>query len=361
MRVGPLITSVAVAALLYGVTIERSTLKAFATGIDPTEEAQAATVEDAPPVSVVAMQSEEQTVERGLVLTGQTEAARHVVVKSETTGRVISDPLRKGATLTEGDTMCRLDMGTREASLAEARARLSEAEANDRASSQLAERGFAAETTAIARRASLEAAMAAVEQAETELDRVIIRAPFSGILESDTAETGELLQPGSACGTILALDPMKLVGFVPENAVGRVSVGSAAGARLVTGQTVTGEVTFLSRSADETTRTFRVEVEVPNPDLMIRDGVTAEIFIALAGEKAHLLPQSVLTLDDDGRLGVRAAVDGRARFYPVEVVRDSAEGVWLTGLPPSLDVIIVGQDFVRDGRLINITFEEASQ
>ena len=74
---------------------------------------------------------------------------------------------------------------------------------------------------------------------------------------------------GDPCATILQLDPIKLVGFVPEADVGRVTVGAPAGARLVEGGTVSGKVTFVSRSADETTRTFRVEIEVPNADLAI--------------------------------------------------------------------------------------------
>ena len=158
--------------------------------------------------------------------------------------------------------------------------------------------------------------------AENELEKLEIHAPFAGILESDTAELGSLLQPGSLCGTIIQLDTIKLVGFVPETLVDRVEVGAAAGARLSSGREVVGEVTFISRSADPTTRTFRVDVEVPNTDLSIRDGQTAEIGIQADGEVAHLLPQSALTLDNQGQLGVRTVEDGRAGFAPVSVLRD---------------------------------------
>ncbi len=364
MRFLPLLTSLLVAVALYGLIMERDALRAFATG-EPTEpEEQVAAVADKianPPVSVVVEASEAKVVDRGLVLNGRTEAARIVEVKAETAGQVISDPLRKGETVAEGDIMCELDPGTRNATLAEAKARLEEAIANDRASSALVERGFTSETNAAATKAALEAARASVEQAEEELKRLNVRAPFSGILESDSAELGAYLQPGSSCATIISLDPIKLVGFVPEQSVNTLNVGTKAGARLITGDEVAGQVTFLSRSADQLTRTFRVEVEVPNPDLAMRDGVTAQIFIALEGEKAHLLPQSVLTLDDEGRIGVRAAVDGKARFMPVRIIRDDAKGVWVGGLPELVDVIVVGQDFVTDGRDLEVSYREAQQ
>ncbi len=114
----------------------------------------------------------------------------------------------------------------------------------------------------------------------------------------------------------------------------------------------------MSRSADEATRTFRVEVEVPNPDLSIRDGQTAEIAISGGGQAAHLLPGSALTLDDSGQLGLRLVVEGRAAFHPVTLLRDTAEGVWVAGLPEVADVIVVGQEFVTEGVAVDVTWRE---
>jgi multidrug efflux system membrane fusion protein len=122
---------------------------------------------------------------------------------------------------------------------------------------------------------------------------------------------------------------------------------------------VNGQVTFLSRSADPTTRTFRVEIEVPNPDLALRDGQTAEILIAAEGERAHLLPASALTLNDEGTLGIRVVGEASAvEFMPVTMLRDTPEGVWLAGLPDAVDVIVVGQEYVTQGVTVAPTFRE---
>jgi multidrug efflux system membrane fusion protein len=361
MRYAPILTALIVAAFMYVFIMERDWLNSFAgsAGAQETDTAQSEDVKVAAArngaVSVVAMRSKAQTISSGIVLRGRTEAARNVDVRAETTGLVISEPLPKGTVVQAGTTLCELDVGTKNAQLVTAKAVLAEAEANNKAAASLAERGFTAETTAIARVAQLESARAAVEQAEKELEKLTITAPFDGLLESDTAELGALLQPGSACAKIIDLNPIKIVGFVPERDVNRLTIGADAGARLVSGKEIFGQLTFVSRSADPLTRTFRVEVSLPNDDLAIRDGLTAEIFISLAGEKAHLLPQSVLTLNDEGRLGIRAAVDGVARFFEVELIRDSAEGVWLGGLDEQLDVIVVGQEFVVDGRAIDVS------
>ena len=120
-------------------------------------------------------------------------------------------------------------------------------------------------------------------------------------------------------------------------------------------------MTFLSRSGDETTRTFRLEVTVPNADLAVRDGQTADILVAAEGRVAHLLPQSALTLDDGGVLGLRAVTaDNKALFYPVTLLRDTIEGVWVTDLPDTLDVIVIGQEYVIDGVSVAPTFQEAN-
>ena len=208
----------------------------------------------------------------------------------------------------------------------------------------------------------IQSAEAGVAAADKEIERLEVLAPFAGLRETDTAELGALLQPGGLCATVIQLDPIKLVGFVPETDVDKVEVGAVAGARLATGREVLGKVTFLSRAADPNTRTFRVEIEVPNDDLSIRDGQTAEIGIQAESQAAHLIPASALTLDDDGVLGVRYVDNGSmAGFSPVTVLRDTVNGIFVSGLGEAADIIVVGQEFVTSGVPVKASFREASE
>jgi multidrug efflux system membrane fusion protein len=299
--------------------------------------------------SVIAIPSQAQSHTRVLTLRGRTEADRDVSLQAEIAGLIEGDPPRRGTLVSAGDVVCRLSAGERPAELAEARAGLIEAEAEVEAAERLVERGFTSQTETLKRRAALESARARMMRAELAMARLEIAAPFDGVLEDDAAERGTLLQPGGHCATIIAIDPVVLVGYAPEREVDALSVGQTATGRLVTGRTLEGVVRFVARTADPDTRTFRVEIAVPNPDLAIREGMTAEMEVALDAMEAHRLPQSALTLNREGALGVRVAEDGIARFYPVTVIDDAEDGMWVTGLPDRADVIVVGQEFVADG------------
>lgn len=416
MKPLPITIALLVSAFLYLMVFERTRLLDFAnpqpvdlaTARQPAEmgdkTAVAPASDPARRVTVVAINSVAQTVDSAVLLRGRTEAARQVNVMAETSGKVISTPLRKGAYIEAGQILCQLDPGTRQSRLLEAKARLTEAEArlpealarvtgaeaalteakiSENAARRLQQSGYASETRAAQAEAALQAALAGIESAkaavisakasgeaakasvaatEQDIENLTITAPFNGLLETDSAELGALLQPGALCATIIQLDPIKLVGFAPETEVDRVTVGAMAGARLATGREVVGRVTFLSRSADPKTRTFRVEVEVPNTGLAIRDGQTVEIIVASDGASAHLLPQSSLTLNNEGDLGVRFVGKGNiVGFAPVSILRDTVEGIWVTGLPDVIDVIVAGHEYVIKGVQVDVTYVEVSQ
>ena len=417
MRIVSLITAVAVVSILYVLVFERDVLRGFSDGENIEElandlgdgpelnsEVEIATSKPEKSkkvISVVVVESIAKTIDSAVVLRGETAAARLVEVRSETSGQVINEPLKKGATTSQGEVLCRLDPGTRQATLAdavaglaeararvpetqakldEAKARLAEAKINFNAANKLSEGGYASETRVASAEAAVRAAEASIASATAgfdstrskiqsaeasvaiankEIERISLTAPFDGILETDTAELGTLLQPGALCAKIIQLNPIKFVGFVPETELGRIIKGSTATAKLINGQEIQGTVTFVSRSADQTTRTFRVEIEADNADLSISKGQTAEISIASDGTQAHLLPQSALTLDDSGALGVRT-VDEQSQvlFFETDLIRDTMKGVWLKGLPEKTNVIVLGQEYVTDGVEVKQVFQE---
>lgn len=410
MRIFPIVAAVIASILVYLFIFERESLTGDEEASSATEDSAENGAETTEPsidpiaVRVVAVKSAAREIDSALVLRGQTEADREVELQSETSGLVISDPLRKGAFVKAGDVLCELDPATRQANLAESEARLaeartripeaearlkeaqaqlSEAQINNNASEKLSEGGYAsdvrlaqtraavssAEALVEAARSGVEAAQSGIQSAEAsvaaakkEIERLQISAPFDGLLESDTAELGSLLLPGAACATVIQLDPIKLVGFVPETEISRINLGADARARMAAGDDVAGKVSFLSRSADPITRTFRVEIQVPNPDLSLRDGQTTEIRISAEGNQAHLLPQSALTLNDSGVLGVRLIdAENTAKFVPVALLKDTTDGIWLAGLPDMAEVIIIGQEYIIDGVPVLPTYQELGQ
>lgn len=288
-----------------------------------------------------------------LKLRGRTEVEARVAVSAETAGLVMREPAERGVSIAKGDLLCGLEKGTREANLFEARAALAEAQASFNATDRLVKRGFASEIKSRTDQRGLDAAKAALARAELELTRTAITSPIDGVIEERTARAGNYLQVGQTCATLVRLDPMLVIAAVSERDVAKLTSDQSINASLVTGETVSGRLRFISPTANTATRTFRVEAEIANAEGRLRDGVTTDLMIPLAPAEAHRLPQSVLSLSDEGEIGVKT-LDGSdiVRFVPVAIIGDDRANVWVTGLEGRTRIISVGQEYVVDGQKV---------
>jgi multidrug efflux system membrane fusion protein len=160
------------------------------------------------------------------------------------------------------------------------------------------------------------------------------------------------------CGQVIDYDPILATGQVSEQDIKDVKIGINAQAILSTGERLNGLVSYISKTADKKTRTFRVEIRIENSDFKIKDGITTELFLPTKEVVAHLIPPSSLTLDSEGKIGIRhIGVNNSVIFSGVEIIGDNDELVWVTGLPEKVLVITVGQEFVIEGQKVNHTLE----
>ena len=285
-------------------------------------------------------------------LRGRTEAKNTVTITPETSGIVEEVLVEKGQKVAAGDVICRLDQGTRAAAVAQAEAALAQAQVAYDTNAQLREKGLSATNTELQFESALKQAQSALDNAKAEFERTEVTTNVSGVVQAPLANVGSMLSAGQPCATVVELDPMLFVGTVPEARVALARTGLPATIETVTNQTVEGKVSYIASVADDATRSFPVEIEIPNADGKVLSGITATAIVDMGTMPAHLLPQSVLTLDDDGTLGVRAVEDGKVAFHPITILSDSREGVWVSGLPESIDVITVGQEFVQPGQMV---------
>lgn len=334
--------------------------KAAATSETGSTQGTATTKEnEIPTVRVRTIHAE--TRKQDHVLRGQTEALRKVVVKAETAGKVAAIRADRGAHVKAGDTICELNVDERMAMLKQARAVMKQRQLEYDASRQLKEKGFRSETALAGDQAQFEAAKAQVERMEKELDDTKLRAPFNGVVDARMADVGDYLAPGQPCALVIDQDPFLVIGQASEKDVGAIHKGDAGWANLVTGEHVEGKIRFVSKSSDTATHTFRVELEIPNRDGAIRDGVTAEMHVTGDSVEAHRVSPAILSLDEKGAIGVRIVDDKRkVRWMPVKIVADTAEGVWIAGLPKTVMIITVGQDFVSPGQEVKVAEEKVS-
>lgn len=288
-----------------------------------------------------------------LVVRGRTQADKHVSALARTAGIVEQAYVAEGDSVKQGDMLCRLDMKDRKARLAQAKAQLLSSRRDYQAAQKLSKRKFVSEAKLASERARYDAALAAVEQISQDISFTRITAPISGIVTTFSGEHGEFLQPGKPCAVISSFNPILIVAQVGERDIANVKIANRARARLVTGEKLDGTVSFIAPIADAATRTFKVEIRVDNKANTIRDGITAEITFPLAPVIAQLLPAGVITLADDGEIGVRTVVDGnKVKFRPVHIIAQTRNGTWVTGLPGRVKIITAGQDYVLDGQKV---------
>ncbi len=355
-----LIALAAAAWLLSGIYPELIANADDAAPEATAESKPAPAAELRPTVRVARLHARERIEE--VVIYGHTEAVRKVLIKAETPGRVVALPVERGMRVKAGKVIARLALDDREARLNEAQALARQREIEYSAAERLKAKGFRAETAHAGSQARLDAALAQVARVEVEIAKTRIRAPFDGVLEERVAELGAYLKIGEVVARLVDEEPFLVIGQVSEVDVARLALGADGEARLATGDSISGKIRFIAATADPETRTFRVELEVANQDRSLRDGITAELRLPVGTVRAHVVSPAVLTLDDEGRIGIRAvAADGRVGFYPVGILGNDAEGVWLAGLPEVIDVIVVGQEFVRHGdRVLAVAAEAGS-
>lgn len=283
-------------------------------------------------------------------LYGKSEPNREVTIKAETAGLVASTPIKEGRFVRKGTVVCRQDIDARKANLDQAQAMLTTRELEYKAAKTLVEKGYRSETQAATALAALDGAKAMVTQAKIELDNVNMRAPFAGVFDRQIAEVGDFLGPGQPCGLLLELNPLIVASDLTEAQVGRVKTGQEASVKLATGETLTGIVSLVESRANPSTRTFRTEVQVPNPDLNLKAGLTATVRLKAGTTKAQHVPSRILSLSDTGEVGVRY-LDNRniVRFAATETIDEDETGIWVTGLPDETRIIVQGQDFVSIG------------
>jgi multidrug efflux system membrane fusion protein len=290
-----------------------------------------------------------------VVVRGRTQATRTVVVRSETAGVVAQAPVLQGTYVKQGQVLCRLAVDARQAALDQAKAAQESAILTQKQNEELASKGYRSPAQVLQSKASLDAAGASVRAAEIALAQVNIKAPFNGVFDQRAAEVGAYLSPGQPCGTMIEIDPLLIVGDVPETQAASVKVGAPATAKLISGQTITGRIRYVARDADPQTRTYHLEVTAPNTGLSVRSGLSAELHIGSGSGPAHLVPTSSLVLDSAGRQGVRyVQADGRVAFAAITVVEETAQGLWVTGLSGPVQLITVGQSYVADGQKVQV-------
>ena len=350
-----LLAAAAVGWMASGMTAAEQTPADTSEVSDSTSspEAKSAVEQSAIIVPVRVRESFAQAREIRVQVFGQTEANRSVDVRAETDGLVKSLDLVKGDLVEDGALILSLELGDRSARRDRAKAEVEFRTVSYQAAKKLEAKQFQSKIKLAEEASALAQAKAALREIDVEIADTRIRVPFAGVVNDLPVEVGDYVQEGDVIATVVELDPVVIAAEVTENWVAGVQVGEPALIELATGVVLHGQIRFVSRVASAETRTFRVEIESENTGNRFGEGVTSEVTIPVGETRAHKITPALLTLDDDGRLGLKAVdADNRVEFHTIKIVEDSTEGMWVSGPPDRLTIITVGQEFVAVGGIV---------
>lgn len=288
-----------------------------------------------------------------VVLTGRSQASRSVDIKAQVSGAVIKILKEEGALIAEGDLMAELDVRDRAARKTEASQRVSQRQIEYNAAKKLADKGFNSKIRLAQSLADLEDAKARFKEAELDLGRIKISAPFDGVIFDQNIDLGDYVDTGNTLFTIVDLDPIEFIGYISERRIRELQLGMKADMKLLDGQSVQGTVSYIAPAADAQTRTFRIIISSENADNTIKEGLTAKLSIPVSSKQAHKISPSILSLNDEGIIGVKTVNSQNiVEFKPVKILSDKPDFMWITGPNETDRFITVGQEFVIEGQKV---------
>ena len=346
-----------------------------------------------------------EEIEESITLQGQTIHNRTIDIKSETTGNIINKNYKRGKIVTSDEILVEISMEDRQEllnsytqelernkkeilinekkrdnSIYKIKEQIKLYEIEYQSAKQLIDKGLSSksklslasfnlanaksnlndiELNYQSQVANLETQLAniksKIKKIKIDIDNTKISSPFSGIINNSYVEIGDYVRPGNVLFSVVDLNPIKIQGYLSESDINRVKVGTKAIVSNSNSITKTGEITFISPTAETSTRTFEITIEANNDDLLFKSGITSSIIIEGKSIKAHKIPPSVLTLQDDGTVGVKTIDENnKVIFYPIKKEIDTIDGMWVSGLPDKVRLIITGQEYITVGQFVEI-------
>jgi len=304
---------------------------------------------------------EAEEIAREVLISGRTLPMRSVKLIAEVGGRVEALGAERGEVVSKGTVLARLAPESRPARAKRAEAELEQRRLEWEAALRLSKQGLVSESQLAGVQAAYRLAEEVAIDSKLQVERLEILAPFDGVMNERSIEVGDVLPGGTIIGDFLELTKLKVVGELTESQVPHVKVGEQGVARFADGREIEGRIEFVDLEADRKARTYGVELLIPNEDLGLQAGRTAEIAIKTEQVWAHRISTAHVSIADDGRFGVKYVDEAnRVHFIEADMVKSSPTALWLTGLPQKLQLITVGQGFTKDGDVVEALLDESN-
>jgi membrane fusion protein (multidrug efflux system) len=321
-------------------------------------EASAATAHNSVRVTSVNVQLlKPTTVDDRLVLTGSVDPWEDIMLSAETRGKIEWEGVKEGDAVRKRQELIRIDTSL-------IRAQLDQAEAHERLAIQeferaqkLSSKGIATDQALDKTKADHDVASASVRLIRTQLEKSVVYAPIDGVVDKLLKDENEFVDVGAALVRVVDIRKVKVRAGIPERDVPFFSKGNRVTLALdaLAGRDFQGTIYRIGTTADPATLTFSSEIEVDNPDGLIKPGMIARVTLV-----RKTLPDSIaipifavlsvenqrhVLVEDQGVARVRAIETGIVQGNSVQVTRGLAAGDRL---------IVVGQRDLKDGDAVKV-------
>ncbi|MFN0219610.1 MAG: efflux RND transporter periplasmic adaptor subunit [Hyphomicrobium sp.] len=288
---------------------------------------------------------------------GSLQSDESVQIASEVAGRIAEIPFQEGQSVESGDVIVKLDEALAIAEVADAKARLELAKANNERASTLARSGAGSERTRDEAVSNFETASAGVELSQTRLAKHTLRVPFDGVAGVRNLSVGAYIAIGTPIVNVEKIDTLKVDFKAPEIYLQQIQVGQKLTVTVdaIPGRTFDGEIYAIDPHLDVNGRALQIRARLPNTDMTLRPGLFARIVIqGLASREVTLIPESAV-VPRGGEAFVFRVDNGKAIEARVKLgARKDAEVEVLEGLDPTATVVTAGQQKLRNGSAVEI-------
>ena len=277
---------------------------------------------------VVVKKLQKESFTKTLKFSGFSEASRIVIIKSQVEGKVSSKSFEKGKFYKAGSQLVLIDPEDKIARLKEMEALLNQRKKEYEVAEKLFKKGFRSEVKLSESRTNFENALALYEKSQVELNNTKILIPFDSTIEDSFIELGDYVKKGDKIAKIVDLDPIFVKVNVTENVINNLKLNQTTSI-IIADKSYEGLISYISKTSDPLTRNIRVEIKINNKQKQIISGLSSEVRIELSKEDAYFIPSSLISLDDQGKIGIKVVQEKKVLFLTIDIISDTGNGYWV--------------------------------
>jgi len=288
------------------------------------------------------------------------EAEEEAVVVAKSSEIITEILVEEGDLVTKGQVLARLNTEKLRLELAQAEANLKRLQAELERNKRIYEKKMVSSDVYERLKFDYEAQQAAFELAKLQLQYGTITAPIAGVISERMIKVGNMVKLNEPMFRISDFDPLLAVIHVPETELSKIKSNQPAQIKVDANQqqVFNGRVLRISPIVDSTSGTFKVTVEVTDPNATLRAGMFGRVNVVYANHKDTLLVDKSALLAEEDSPTVFKIVDGKAKKQTIKTGFQNGPLVEvLSGLSIGDQVVIAGQNSLKNASKVSVINE----